>query len=228
MLVSMGTVVTGNMRYWGWNGKPTDSEGRPRGLSGRELCQAVWAGAVDAFGSPSADHGPLLVIALGPQPDALSGLALPPNVAASAFLPQVDILREGAAVFLTHGGQNSFMEALAHGTPLVVCPGFSDQVVNGRKAVSLGVGLGVDRPDPAPGEEAAATAKFRADVERALREVATQPCFRAEAERWSQRLARAGGVPRAVSLVLETAGWPGGRAAGTAAVSDSPEKVGGA
>ena len=35
-------------------------------------------------------------------------------------LRQVDLLRLGVDVFLTHGGQNSFMEALSTGVPMVV------------------------------------------------------------------------------------------------------------
>ena len=58
----------------------------------------------------------------------------------------MELLRSGLDVFVTHGGQNSFTEALAHGAPLVVCPGFGDQETNGRKAVALGVGLQVARP----------------------------------------------------------------------------------
>ena len=37
----------------------------------------------------------------------------------------------------TEGGQNSFMESMANGVPLVVVPGFADQPVNGRKAEAI-------------------------------------------------------------------------------------------
>lgn len=228
VLVSMGTVVTGNMPNWGWNGRPLDAAGHPRGLSGRELCHAAWSGAFDAFGADAADSGALVVLALGPQPDALTGLAVPPNVAAAAFLPQVDILREGVAVFLTHGGQNSFTEALVHGTPVVVCPGFSDQFLNSDRAVKLGVGLGVDRPDPDAGGEGAAAARYRVDVGQALREVAAQPRFRAAAERYGQQLAQAGGVPRAAALVLAAAGRAEKAAEGPRMDSDATAGAGGA
>ena len=60
----------------------------------------------------------------------------------SPTLPQVDLLRLGVELFLTHGGQNSFMEALSQGCPLVVCPGFADQPVNAAKAEALGIGPG--------------------------------------------------------------------------------------
>ena len=48
-------------------------------------------------------------------------------------------------MFVTHGGQNSFMESMFVGTPLVVCPGFADQPANGAKAQAMKVGLCVDR-----------------------------------------------------------------------------------
>jgi len=205
VLVSMGTVVTGDMPYWGWHGRPTDAEGRPRGLSGRELCQAAWAGAFDAFGTEAAEDGALLVVSLGPQSDALTDMVPPPNVAMAPFLPQVEILRAGVAVFLTHGGQNSFMESLVHGTPVVVCPGFSDQIVNSRKAEALGVGLKVDRPDPDFGAAAAAAAQYRSDVKEAVLEVASRPEFRGAARRCAEVLAASGGVARAVDLILGAA-----------------------
>jgi hypothetical protein len=56
-----------------------------------------------------------------------------------------------ADVFVTHGGCNSFHEALLHRVPMVVVPFFGDQALVARRAVELGVGLdlgdldGIDR-----------------------------------------------------------------------------------
>ena len=36
----------------------------------QELCQAAWGAVFDAFSSESADAGPLLLVALGPQPES--------------------------------------------------------------------------------------------------------------------------------------------------------------
>jgi len=134
VFVSMGTVVTGDMPYWGWSGRTVDRSGQEYGLTGKELCHAAWSGAFDAFGAERTEEGPLIVVAVGQQPDALDGLSVPPNVVCAPAVPQVDILDSGVDVFLTHGGQNSFMEAIMHATPLLVCPGFSDQVVNSKKS----------------------------------------------------------------------------------------------
>ena len=38
-------------------------------------------------------------------------------------------MQEGADLFLTNGGQNSFMESLNAGVPLVVCPGSLDSTL---------------------------------------------------------------------------------------------------
>merc|ERR1719251_628525 len=122
-----------------------------RGLTGQELCRAAWAGAFDAFGASTASEGPLLVVSLGPQENPLGDIVAPANAVCAAVLPQVELLKVGVELFLTHGGQNSFTESLMHGTPVVVCPGFGDQPVNASKAVSLGVGLKADRPNPALG-----------------------------------------------------------------------------
>lgn len=206
VLASMGTVITGDSPDFGWNVRPCGLSGRRQGLTGRELCQASWGAAFDTFGSTAADEGALLVVSLGPQPDALEGLCPPPNAVCLPVVPQVDVLKAGVSVFLTHGGQNSFTEGLAAGVPLVVCPGFADQPVNARKAERLGVGLKVDRPVPPEGGEAAATAAYRAETAAALRRVAEEPTFRQAAQQCAERLRQAGGVPRAVHLVLQAAG----------------------
>merc|ERR1719198_2870305 len=98
---------------------------------------------------------------------------------------------------------------MAHGTAVVVCPGFGDQIVNSRKAENLGVGLKVDRPDPDAGAETEAIARYSADVSSALRKVSAEPAYAAAAVRCADNLRQAGGVQRAVELVLSTAAAAG-------------------
>ena len=64
-----------------------------------------------ALGSDAPD-APLLLISLGPQSDALENLQVPKNALCLPVMPQVDLLKSGVDLFLTHGGQNSFMESL--------------------------------------------------------------------------------------------------------------------
>mmetsp|Transcript_95171 Transcript_95171/g.241882 ORF Transcript_95171/g.241882 Transcript_95171/m.241882 type:complete len:218 (+) Transcript_95171:1-654(+) len=189
----------------GWEGRQKDKTGNPRGLTGRDLCRAAWAGAFDAFGESSAEKGPLLIVSLGPQADPFGDLEPPANALCLPEVPQVDVLRLGVDAFLTHGGQNSFTEGLASGVPLLVCPGFGDQVVNAEKAEVMGVGLQVPRPDPDAGDEAIAAAQYRADVAERLRHVCSEKAYLEKASECAGRLQRAGGVPRAVEVMLTLA-----------------------
>merc|ERR1712110_1393603 len=183
----------GDFEGVGWEGRTVGADGLPRGLTGRELCRGAWSGVFDAFGAETAEEGPLVILALGPQPNALGEIAPPPNSICAAEVPQVDLLKAGVDVFLTHGGQNSFTEALANKVPVVVCPGLGDQFLNAQKAVDMGVGLKVDRPDPDAGHEEDAAAAYRADVAAALRAVFASSDFKAMAVKRGENLQSAGG-----------------------------------
>jgi len=206
VLVSMGTVITGDLPEWGWEGRPKNSQGQAHGLTGCELCRAAWGGAFDAFGAQSAEAGPLIVMALGPQPNALGQLVAPPNAVCLPSIPQVDVLKLGVDAFLTHGGQNSFTESLASGAPVLVCPGFGDQPLNAQKAISLRVGLKVDRPMPAIGAEAAAAQHYREEVSRKFVELVSTPTFKERVQLFGDKLHSAGGLPQAVEVVLAAVG----------------------
>mmetsp|Transcript_29904 Transcript_29904/g.85815 ORF Transcript_29904/g.85815 Transcript_29904/m.85815 type:complete len:507 (-) Transcript_29904:241-1761(-) len=202
VVVSMGTVVTGGDKVVGWdatcNGKSS--------LTGRDLCRAAWAGVFDACGAAEPDSGALIIAALGLQPDALGHVTAPPNAVCVPSFAQVELLRAGIDLFVTHGGQNSFTEILSCGTPVVVCPGFGDQIVNAAKAVTLGVGLKVDRPRHSEEESAAAAARYQRDVCEAVSRVLADAACKEAAELQAQRLRSSGGVPGAVELVLKAAG----------------------
>jgi len=200
VLVSMGTILTSSVPH-GWEGRPIGQDGQSRGLTGRELCRAAWAGAFDAA-SMTKDPELLLVVALGTRPHALGDLVPPPNAMVVPSVPQVDVLRAGVDVFVTHGGQNSFTEAIANATPVVVCPGFGDQIINSHKTVALGVGVKVDRPDPDAGKEIEAIEKYRKDVCASIHHVLDSTVYAEAAARCSEGILAAGAVPRAVELLL--------------------------
>ncbi|CAE7909911.1 ydhE [Symbiodinium sp. KB8] len=205
VLASMGTVITGDSPDFGWAVKPVESQ--RQGLTGKQLCQAAWSGVFDAFGAKEGDlleKTPLILVSVGPQKDALDSVKVPPNAICKPVLPQVDLLRAGVDIFLTHGGQNSFMESLAAGVPVVVCPGFADQPANAQKAAELQVGLQVTRPVPAEGEEDAATASYTTSVAEALRRVQQEPVFRTAAAECGRKITEAGGVQRTVDILLQT------------------------
>ncbi|CAJ1426196.1 unnamed protein product, partial [Effrenium voratum] len=169
-------VVTGDSPDLGWHTKPMEGSGR-KGLTGKQLCQAAWNGVFDAFGSddPTA---PLIILVTGPQPDALENLTVPSNAICRQMVPQVDLLRARVDVFLTHCGQNSFMEhrgendtvnspgrSLVLGVPMVCCPGCVDQPTNAAKAEALGAALQVSRPVPEDGEEQAAMQSYQSEAQ---------------------------------------------------------------
>ncbi|CAK9091094.1 Uncharacterized UDP-glucosyltransferase YdhE [Durusdinium trenchii] len=139
ILVSMGTILTSNTADLGWSKVPRDGSEAPRGLTGKQLCQSAWSAAFEAFGETGEEeNAPLLIVAIGSQPDALEGVDVPKNARCFPYLPQVEVLKAGVDLFLTHGGQNSFMESLMAGTPVVVCPGFGDQIANAMRAEMTG------------------------------------------------------------------------------------------
>ncbi|XP_068228236.1 UDP-glycosyltransferase UGT5-like [Palaemon carinicauda] len=63
------------------------------------------------------------------------------NVLTRAWLPQQDVLgHEKVRAFLTHGGLLSMQEAIYHNVPMVGIPLMSDQHLNVRQVVNLGIG----------------------------------------------------------------------------------------
>jgi len=190
ILVSMGTILTSNTEDVGWHSVPRDGSEVPRGLTGKQLCHSAWSAAFDAFGhygDAESRDVPLLVVAVGSQEDALEDLQVPKNARCYPYLPQVEVLKAKVDLFLTHGGQNSFMESLMAGTPVVVCPGFADQIANAMRA------------------ELSAMARYRGTVVAALQRVLAEPQFTEMAQQIGTKLRQEGGVPRAVELLMETA-----------------------
>jgi len=158
VFVSMGTVTTADGPL-GWQGSPDSA------LTGAMLCQSVWAAAFDALGG-DAGSGNVILVTCGkdssgkPRPLGY-GRAAPGNAFVSQSLPQVDILTSGIDLFVTHGGQNSFVESITLQTPMLVVPTVGDQILNAEEAVKMGIGKKVSRPPPA--ENATKTAKVAAE-----------------------------------------------------------------
>jgi len=119
-----------------------------------------------------------LVVAATGRSDAAELGALPDNVIARPFAPQLAVLQH-ASVFITHGGMNSTMEALWFGVPLVVAPQGGDQPLVAERVTTLGLGRALD-PDQLRGpavreivDEVVADASVRvriASIQREMRE----------------------------------------------------------
>eukprot|EP00931_Biecheleriopsis_adriatica_P072733 TRINITY_DN47149_c0_g1_i1.p1 TRINITY_DN47149_c0_g1~~TRINITY_DN47149_c0_g1_i1.p1 ORF type:complete len:483 (-),score=102.59 TRINITY_DN47149_c0_g1_i1:320-1768(-) len=199
VVVSMGTLIVSNHAVMGWHARRGVAS-----ITSKDLCQAAWGGTFDAF--VDDDESALVIVAVGPQAHPLGDLVVPPSAVCVPSLPQVELLRAGIDVFVTHGGQNSFTEAMATGTAVVVCPGFGDQLVNAQKSVDLGVGLKVDQPSAVhASEDASAALEYRSQVCEAVRAVSSNISFKRAAEVQAEKLRQAGGLPRAVGIVIAAA-----------------------
>ncbi|XP_030833013.1 UDP-glucuronosyltransferase 2B31 [Strongylocentrotus purpuratus] len=71
---------------------------------------------------------------------------LPPNIKALPWLPQNDLLgHPKTRLFMYHGGNNGFYEAVYHGVPIIVLPFFGDQLDTAARITSRGMGLQLDK-----------------------------------------------------------------------------------
>lgn len=77
--------------------------------------------------------------------------AVPDNVHLEAWYPQPSVVRE-VDLFIHHGGNNSFCEALHFGVPSLVMPYCWDGHDNAQRAQDTGVGMRMDRAGWADGE----------------------------------------------------------------------------
>lgn len=71
---------------------------------------------------------------------------VPDNVYLGDWFPQPSVI-EHCDLFIHHGGNNSFCEALYHGVPSLVMPYCWDGHDNAHRAAATGVGLRLDRSD---------------------------------------------------------------------------------
>lgn len=74
---------------------------------------------------------------------------VPDNVFLGSWFPQPSVVAQ-SALFIHHGGNNSFCEALFHGVPSLVMPYCWDGHDNARRAEDTGVGRHIHRSDWTP------------------------------------------------------------------------------
>lgn len=115
---------------------------------------------------------------------------VPDNVLLGSWFPQPAVV-ERAALFIHHGGNNSFCEALYHGVPSLVMPYCWDGHDNARRAADTGVGRAMHRSDWTPSRLRAAVVELLADKE-----------MRGRLERISAQMKAEPGVRRAAQAVL--------------------------
>lgn len=88
--------------------------------------------------------------------------AVPDNVYLDAWFPQPSVVAN-CDLFIHHGGNNSFCEALYFGVPSLVMPYCWDGHDNAERAVETGVGLRLDRAKWTPNELTSAIASLLDD-----------------------------------------------------------------
>ena len=140
-----------------------------------------------------ASHRGPVVVATGPALDPADLGPAPANAVLLAHAPQLALLTR-AAVFVTHAGMNSAMEALWHGVPMVCAPQAAEQPIIARRVVNLGAGERLRRFEPAA---------IRAAVERVLAGE-----HRERARALGAGLQACGGVREAADAVFEAASRP--------------------
>ncbi|WP_068874045.1 MULTISPECIES: nucleotide disphospho-sugar-binding domain-containing protein [unclassified Phenylobacterium] len=186
-LFSLGTVIT-DFRY----GTPVG--GAP---SGSAFLRQMLS---HAFEAARRDPGLLLVASVGRRYLADRPLEAPPNAMVQPNVPQAQILRHYADVFITHHGANSEREAVLAGVGMVSLPGAGDQAPNARAAIANGAALALwDLEDPF----GSCTAE---SVATAIDRVSREPGFRAACEALACEMRQPAGTSSLADRLLALAG----------------------
>ncbi len=129
-----------------------------------------------------------LAITLGGKGD-LSGYSdLPGQPIVVQNAPQLAVLKRAAVTFC-HGGNNTVLESLAAGVPVLVMPFFGDQFGSGARLVRCGAGnVAPSRPS-------------RDQLYRLLKPMLNTPRYRERAQAMGQSIERAGGERRAADII---------------------------
>jgi MGT family glycosyltransferase len=144
---------------------------------GREFFRAAAA----AFST--TDYQAILVAPEGAVDVVSSNILVRPRV------PQLQLLERVHAV-VCHAGQNTVIEALFHGLPLVVAPIKDDQTVIARQVTNAGAGIRLRFRRTTP-------QVIKQSVDRLL----SEPSYRHAAQGIQQALREAGGAPAAAKLL---------------------------
>lgn len=132
---------------------------------------------------------PVLVVATtGRAGDARFPFPAPPNARIAGFVPHAELLPH-VDVMITNGGWGGILAALSAGVPLIVAGGDADKPEAAARVGRSGAGIDLRTGRPSP----------RA-VLRAYRTVASDPAYRAMAERLAQRLRSHDGPREVVEL----------------------------
>ncbi|MBL0385124.1 glycosyl transferase [Tumebacillus sp. ITR2] len=130
-----------------------------------------------------------VIMSVGRNTDLRQFEHAPHNFLIRPYVPQLEILKR-TDVFITHGGMNSTMEALAFHVPLIVVPQTSDQPMVAARIIDLGCGVGIAKNAITP-------SRLRSAVERLLQD----STYKKSAERIGDSLRSSGGYRRAADEI---------------------------
>ena len=177
----LGSCVREPEGYTGWSGAPHPAIYLSLGSLGSAdvgLMQKL----IDTLGR--TDY--FVIVSMGPQHHELR---LAPNMTGEELLPQPAILPQVDAV-ITHGGNNTVVESLHFGKPMIVLPLFWDQHDNAQRMQELGLGRQLDTYRHEPDELVDAIESLLAD-----------PHLPGRLSGISHRLQAAPGTARAADLI---------------------------
>jgi UDP:flavonoid glycosyltransferase YjiC (YdhE family) len=133
---------------------------------------------------------------------------LPPNFRYAAYVPGLAMARR-SDVLIHHGGYGSCQTGLCTGTPAVIIPTYSERESNARRVAAAGAG---EFLVPGGNPYGALWGKWgvRAEELRAkVRQVLTDPAYRRNAHRISEKMQTYGGASAAARLIENLAGSTG-------------------
>ncbi|XP_053211430.1 UDP-glucuronosyltransferase 2B7-like [Panonychus citri] len=95
---------------------------------------------MNKFISILARCGHRVIVSMGKRGDKLN---LSDNMWGQEYVNQIAVI-EKVDLVITHGGNNTFMESLCHGKPMIVIPWFDDQLDNAQRVVDKEIGYRVN------------------------------------------------------------------------------------
>jgi MGT family glycosyltransferase len=161
-------------------------DGRPLIYASLGTLQNQKTNVYQCFVEACADLEVQLVIA-GRSPESLG--PLPENVIATAYAPQLELLKK-ASLTLTHGGLNTVLDSLTCGVPMILIPLTYEQPAIAARVARIGAGEILHLSGVTPDG-------LRTEIGK----ITTAEGYRVNARGMAVSIRTAGGVVRAVDII---------------------------
>ena len=170
--------------------------GNPQYIRGRRTAidsAVVTRGCIEAF----RDKDVQVVLSTGHHSLPKEAVPLPSNFRHVVFVPGL-AMAERSDLLIHHGGYGSCQTGLFTGTPSLVIPTMSERESNARRVAAVGAGdFALPTTDATGKKKKVDAAEVRQKVDRIL----SDPSFKENAKRISEKLRTYGGAPYAASLI---------------------------